>query len=62
MFQFKKIVSFILALGISVVIFYSIFALFRIAFKLIFDLFFIIVIVLVALPFYVLINKKFFKN
>lgn len=59
---FKKIISFILALGISVIIFYSFFALFRIAFKLVLDIFFIIIIILVALPFYVLINKKLFKN
>lgn len=57
----KKIVSFVLAIGVSVLIFYSFFALFRVAFKIVFDLFFIAVIVLVALPFYVLIKRKLLK-
>lgn len=57
----KKIISFALAIGVSILIFYAFFALFRIAFKVVFDLFFIAVIVLVALPFYVIIKRKLLK-
>lgn len=57
----KKIIAFALAIGVSLLIFYSFFALFRVTFRIIFDLFYIAVIVLVALPFYVLIKRKLLK-
>ncbi len=57
---FKKVISFILALVISYFIFYAFFALIGLTFKIILPLFHLILIVLVALPFYVLIKKKLF--
>ncbi|MGC8747315.1 MAG: hypothetical protein ACP5RR_00345 [Candidatus Kapaibacteriota bacterium] len=57
----KRLVAFIVALAISCIIFYSFFALIGIAFRVILSLFHIILIIIVALPFYVLIRKKLLK-
>ncbi|MEJ5287092.1 MAG: hypothetical protein CH6_1115 [Candidatus Kapaibacterium sp.] len=57
----KNILALVIALAISYIIFYSFFAMLGLAFKLIINLFHLILIVLVALPFYVLIRKKVLK-
>lgn len=57
----KKIIAFVIAVGISLLIFYSFFAMFGIAFKIILNAMYIFVILLVALPFYVIIKKKLLK-
>lgn len=57
----KKIISFILALIISYIIFYSFFAMLGLGFRLLLELFHIVLIIIVALPFYVLIKKKLLK-
>ncbi|MFN3780858.1 MAG: hypothetical protein ACK4SO_01630 [Candidatus Kapaibacteriota bacterium] len=56
----KKVISFILAMIISYIIFYAFFALIGLTFKIIISFFHLALIVLVALPFYVLIKKKLF--
>jgi hypothetical protein len=57
----KKIFAFVTALIISYVIFYSFFAMLGITFKIILNAMYIFVLVLVALPFYVIIKKKLLK-
>lgn len=57
----KKLISFTIALAISYIIFYSFFAMLGLTFRLIMSLFHIILIILVALPFYVILKKKIFK-
>jgi|GEM_PF-1449397 hypothetical protein len=57
----KKIIAFVIALFISFVIFYSFFAMLGITFKIILNAMYIFVLVLVALPFYVIIKKKLLK-
>lgn len=59
--KWKTIISWILAFAVSIVVFRIFLGLLGLAFAVMFNFIFIITIIILALPLYVIIRKKLFK-